>query len=847
MNISRLLEDLRSGHGYAGQLVHVESLEAREAQHADPARPLPDPLARGLGSMGIERLYAHQVEAIDAAREGRHTVVVTSTASGKTLCYNLPVLEALLGDPSLRALYLFPTKALAQDQHRGLLRWKELIPGLPLESGTYDGDTPGNTRRKLRDEANVILSNPDMLHSGILPNHGRWAEFFAGLRYVVLDEIHVYRGVFGSNVASVLRRLDRVCRHYGSSPVFVCCSATIANPKELAEKLTDRPMRLVDRDGSPRGAKTFLLWNPPVLEDGSMERRSTNVEAAELLSRLVAAGHPTIAFVRARVVSEVVLRYTREMLERLRPSCATRVRSYRGGYLPAERREIEKMLFSGDLLGVVSTSALEVGIDVGALEAAVLVGYPGSVASTWQRAGRAGRGLDDALVILVGQNAPIDQYLMRHPRYLFGQSPEAGVVDPSNPHLAMAHLRSAVFELPLTPEDLPRFGDYSGAVLEILEEDAQVRWVKNRWYWTGEGYPAADIGLRTLSSDVFTIVDTTDESRVIGTIDEPGAHQLVHDQAIYMHEAETYFVQRLDLEKKAAFVEKSDMDYYTQSVTEVRVKVDREEMQRPWRDAWVHYGDVSVTHVTFMFRKIKFGSRDSLGYGSLDLPPLTLATTGLWLTPGAEILSRVRAAGRIPHEGLLGAANAVQGVLPLYVLCDTMDVNTTVNAENTGVPSLYVYDKYPGGLGFARKAYDLVEEILTAALDVIEKCSCRDGCPSCVGSPIPPYAQLDPDAGGRGSIPDKEAAIALLRHFLGREPYEMTPADPETRRAALEALERSATGGARRRGPAARAGAPEPEGPEVPRPPTRPLPAELERKIRESVHKLKRGTAGGRS
>lgn len=840
MNTEKILAALRASEGYAGQLVHVEAIDARDAEHAELARPLPEPLERALKEQGIERLYRHQVEAVDRVRRGEHTVVVTSTASGKTLCYNLPVLENLLEDPSLRALLLYPTKALAQDQLRGLLRWNEQVPELEILAGTYDGDTAGTTRRKLRDEANLILSNPDMLHSGILPNHARWGDFFANLRYVVLDEIHVYRGVFGSNVANLMKRVTRVCRHYGSDPIFVCCSATIANPKELAEGLTGRSMKLVDRDGSPRGGKKFLLWNPPVIEDGSMERRSANVEAADLLARLVAAGHASIAFVRARVVSEVILRYARELLLRLRPSYAEKIRSYRGGYLPSERREIERMLFDGELLGVVSTSALEIGIDVGSLEASILVGYPGSVASTWQRAGRAGRGTDDSLVILVGQNAPIDQYLMRHPRYLFGQSPENGVIDAKNPHLAMAHLRAAVYELPMKPGEHEEFGEYAPAVLEILEEDGQVRYLKNRWYWSGEGYPAADIGLRTMSSDVYTIVDTTDDNRVIGTIDEPGAHQLVHDQAIYMHEAETYFVQRLDLEKKAAFVERSDLDYYTQSVTEVRVKIDEEEIARDWRDSKLFYGDVSVTHITFMFRKIKFGSRDSIGFGSLDLPPLNLATTAVWIRPGGKVLEAVRAVGRVPHEGLLGISNAVRGVLPLYVLCDTMDVGTTVNNENTGVPSLYIYDKYPGGLGFSRKAFDLVEEIMTAALEVIRTCSCRGGCPSCVGSSIPPYVHLDPDVDQRGAIPDKEAAIAMLHFFLGKEPYVMSPPDENVRRAALEKLGAMSRPRPRVKAAAAavRGGAREPE---IPKPPVKPLPAEVEKKIRATVKGLRRG------
>ena len=434
MNARRFLKHVRSSKDYTDQVVHVEVLPPRPARYAPTAQPLPAIVVEALNALGIDRLYAHQAQAIDAARSGEHVVVVTGTASGKTLCYNIPVLESLVTEPNAKALYLFPTKALAQDQLRSLLRFKELAPSIPLNAGTYDGDTPSVTRRRLRDKGNCILTNPDMLHSGILPNNAGWADFFSSLAWVVIDEIHTYRGIFGSNVANVLRRLQRICAHYGARPRFLCSSATIANPGELATSLTGESFTVIDEDGSPRGAKYFLLWNPPALGE-TMERKSPQSEAVSLMVDLMKDRVPTIAFCRARVVTELLYRYAKDRLQRESPGLVNAVRAYRGGYLPSERREIEQQLFSGELLGVVTTNALELGIDIGGLDACLIVGFPGSVASTWQQAGRAGRGLDEALVVLLAQNAPLDQYLMHNPEYFFGSSCEHAIVDPDNPHV----------------------------------------------------------------------------------------------------------------------------------------------------------------------------------------------------------------------------------------------------------------------------------------------------------------------------------------------------------------------------------------------------------------------------
>ena len=788
LDVSRFIERLTLEPGYRGQIVHVEEIPEREARYGELKSPLHPKVAKLLKDSGIERLYTHQVQAIDAIRSGEDVAIVTSTASGKTLCYNVPVLERLVADPDTKALYLFPTKALAQDQLRGLMRYLELDPSLPLVPGTYDGDTPPNARRKLRDEGNVILTNPDMLHQGILPRHPSWGQFFRNLAYVVIDEMHTYRGVFGSNVGCVIRRLSRICQHYGGRPQFVCCSATIANPAELAEKLTDRPVTLVDDDGAPRGPKKFVFWNPPFIDATRTERRSSSFEAEQLLTKLIQDRVQTITFVRARVVAELIYRFTQERLQKISPSLANSIKPYRGGYLPEERREIEKRLFSGELLGVTSTNALELGIDIGSLDAAILTGYPGTVASTWQQAGRAGRGRDESLVILIGQSTPIDQYLMNHPEYFFERTTENAVIDPLNPYVLAKHLRCAAFELPITVNDLERFGEWMPAILEIFEERREITRRGNQWFWTTSGYPSNDVKLRSVSDNTYTIINTTElpvgydkahedlsKNRVIGTMDELSAFEQIHPEAIYLHDGETYFVSDLQIDKKVAYVEKADVDYFTQSISETRVKIESEEEKRKLNEANAVFGDVTVTSLVFMFKKIKFHSRDSIGFGKINLPPQVMDTAALWLIPPLSDLNLVRKWGRDPSEGLYGIGNVITEVVPLFAMCDPRDIGAVVDSMNTGSPTLFVYDRYPGGIGFAEKTYRVLEDVLEACLQLVLACECEDGCPSCVGAPVPPFVQNDPDLSPRGRIPDKEAALILLHSLLGKEPYIPKP------------------------------------------------------------------------
>lgn len=791
MNANAFLEKLRATAGRDGQLVHVEDLPAREARYARLEEPLSPALRDALQGLEIGDLYTHQARCVEEARSGRHVAVVTSTASGKTLSYTLPVLEALLADPKATALFLFPTKALAQDQLRGLSRLAELSPGIAerLRAGTYDGDTPQHGRRKLRDDGNVILTNPDMLHSGILPYHTKWSRFLANLRYVVVDEIHAYRGIFGSNVANVLRRLRRTCRHYGGEPQFFLCSATIANPREFAERLLGAPVSLVDDDGSPRGPRKFVLWNPPHLDTTKMDRRSSNVEAHALLVELVKERVQTICFSRARVTAELIHRYTQETLTREKPELARLVRAYRGGYLPQERREIEKALFSGELLAVSSTNALELGIDIGSLDAAILVGFPSTIASLWQQAGRAGRGRDESMAFFIAYNDPIDQYLMRHPEYLFSRSPESAVIDPENPYILSSHLQCAAFELPIEPSDSELFGPGAHDLVGLLEQHGRMRRVDGKSYWANTDFPSRKANLRHMSDDTYTIVAVSPdtgrgsayqpktgpafvppakgEAKVIGNVDAISALELLYPEAVYLHDGETYVVRHLDLEGKAAYVERREVDYYTNPVLESSVLLRGTREVGEFAGASTGFGDVTVTWFTSFFKKIRFFSSDSIGYGNLDLPPQHIETTSAWISLPEELRIGLKRAGKNPIEGLSGLRNLLISVVPFFAMCDRADIGGVVDSKNLGKPTIFLYDRYPGGLGFVEHAYRRPEATLAACLDLVRECPCDTGCPSCVGlAVLRPAQHQDPDVGGAWPIPDKEAARMILETLL---------------------------------------------------------------------------------
>jgi DEAD/DEAH box helicase domain-containing protein len=773
-----LLGELARDPEAGAQLAHVERLAARPARYAEPLRPLAPELAEALAEQGVERLYLHQARAVDLARAGGSLCVVTGTASGKTLCYNLPVLERLLADADATALYLFPTKALAQDQLRSLARLIAAAPargagGRPgpaaaVRFGVYDGDTSQNARRKLRETANLVLSNPDMLHQGILPYHAKWARLLGGLRFVVVDEMHAYRGVFGSHVALVLRRLRRLCRHYGSDPVFLLCSATVRNPGEHAAALLGAPVTVVDEDGAPRGPRLVAFWNPRLHGPGGAERRSSNVEGMRLFTACLRAGAQAILFTKARVVAELIYRYAREQLKQQAPALADRIRPYRAGFLPEERRAIERALFSGELRGVVSTNALELGIDVGSLDASVLVGFPPTVASTWQQVGRAGRQGHPALALVVAYDDPVDQYLMRHPEYFFGKSPEAAVIDPANPYLLSSHLACAAYELPLAPLDREVFGAATGPVAEALEEDGQLRTLDGRGYWASADFPAAHVSLRTMSDDTFTIVDATRANAVVGTVDAISAPELVYPGAIYLHEGASYFVRKLDLEQKTAEVEPRVVEYYTQPVLDTNLLVRGETRRREVCGEPLTLGPATVSWATVGMKKIRFYTLESIGYRPLDLPRLKLETVAAWLAPSRPLRRRLAARGLKPVEALAGVRNLAVTVLPLLAMCEPEDVGGVVDHKNLGQPALFLYDRYPGGLGFCEQAFHRFEELLAACRRMVAECPCESGCPSCVGLPVlRPPQQQDPDLGSGWPMPSKEAAHALLVEMLG--------------------------------------------------------------------------------
>jgi DEAD/DEAH box helicase domain-containing protein len=682
------------------------------------------------------------------------------------------VLERLLEDPGSNALYLFPTKALAQDQLKGLTRLAAGHPDLlrNLRAGVYDGDTEASTRRRLRDTANVILSNPDMLHAGILPQHGRWGRFLRDLRFVVVDEMHAYRGIFGSHVANVLRRLERIVRHVGGSYRVVLCSATIRNPGELAAALTGREVTVVDDDGAPRGEKHFVFWNPPYADETRTQRVSSNGEGCGLFTRLIEGGAQALAFTKSRVAAELVFRYARERFERSAPALAERIRPYRGGYLPEERRRIEQALFSGELRGVVSTNALELGVDIGGLDAVVMIGAPPTRASAWQQAGRAGRKGEPALAVLVAYNETVDQYLMRHPEYLLGKPTEAAVADPNNPYILAQQLACAAHELPLTQDDLAAFGAQSRDIVAALEEAGEVKVIDGRAYWASAEFPAQKVNLRTISDDTYTIVDATRGNAVIGNVDAISALELLYPEAVYLHEGETHYVRGLDLDQKVATVEPREVDYYTQPVLDTSIRVRGETRRRAWRGETVFLGDLEYAWQTVAMKKIRFHSLDAIGYHPLTLPRLTLDTTGLWVAPGEAAWSAVARRGLNPVEGLMGVRNLFITLLAMLSMCDPADLGGKIDSSNLGRPALFLFDRYPGGLGFAEQGWARLDELAAAALDHLEACGCASGCPSCVGLPtLWPAQQQDPDLQHGRAIPGKAAARALLTHWLERE------------------------------------------------------------------------------
>ncbi|MGI5837077.1 MAG: DEAD/DEAH box helicase [Chloroflexota bacterium] len=731
MNLTQVVDSFLASE-FAGCVTAHRRLPAREAVYAPFPQGTDPRLISVLRDRGIQSLYSHQAEALAHVQSGRNLVVVTPTASGKTLCYNVPVLDAILKQPETRALYLFPTKALSQDQLAELHGLVEALD-VDIKTYTYDGDTPGTARRIIRSAGHIVVTNPDMLHAGILPHHSKWVKLFENLRYVVIDELHTYRGVFGSHLGNLLRRLQRVCRHYGSDPQFICCSATIANPKELAERLLEEPVELVDRSGAPAGARDVIFYNPPVINRQLGIRRSALLEARRIAERfLVPNDIQTILFSRSRLSVEVLLTYMREAALRCKKPEWT-VRGYRGGYLPNERRAIERGIREGNIRTVVSTNALELGIDIGGLEASVLVGYPGTIASSWQQMGRAGRRRGESLALFIASSDPLDQYIVGHPDYFFDQSPESGLVNPDNLLVMMDHLKCAAFELPFW--DGEPFGTLPvGEMLEYLGEERVLHHARDRWYWMSEAFPAESVGLRAAARENFVIVDTTDpQVRVIGEVDRFSAPMLIHEEAIYLHGSEQYQVERLDYENKKAYVRHVDVDYYTDANLAVNLAVLEEFDQSVEGVATRSHGEVNVTALATIFKKIKFDTHENIGSGPIHLPEESMHTTAYWLTLLPEA---TREMGKDALQaGLLGLANALGIVATVMLMCDRRDLRTAVevSSPHTGAPTIYLYEAYPGGVGFSEKLYRMHGTLLEEVQRLIAACDCERGCPSCVG------------------------------------------------------------------------------------------------------------------
>ena len=772
----------------------VHRMPAVEAEFGPYPEGTDDRLVAALAKRGIQQLYTHQSEAFAHVLQGRNVVSTTPTASGKTLCYNAPVLNAILKDPSTRALYLFPTKALAQDQLAELHALSQLVTqdtGSEIGVFTYDGDTPSDARRAIRGKAHVVLSNPDMVHSGILPHHPRWAKLFENLRYVIIDELHAYRGVFGSHLSNILRRLQRICRHYGSDPLFICSSATIANPKELAEGLTGRPFELVEKSGAPRGEKFFLFVNPPVVNAELGIRRSYLHESRRVAMEFLKQSLQIIVFAQSRLAVELLTTYLKDALHGP-PGSEELVRGYRGGYLPNRRREIEKGLREGAVRAVVSTNALELGIDIGALDVSVMAGYPGTIAATWQRAGRAGRRNTRSAAVLVASSAPIDQFIVRNPSYFFDASPEHALINPDNLHILIDHVKCAAFELPFA-DDEQFSGEDVQSVLSVLAEQQFVHFADGQWNWTNESYPADAVSLRSVSSDNFIVVDITQGERVIGETDFTSGPSTLHEKAIYILEGQLFQVEKLDFDGRKAYLRSVECDYYTDAITYTKVTILDTFETQPHGSALAalnetpapepsvavpgaatpgkSHGEVHVVSRVVGFKKIKFYTNENIGSGELDLPEQQMHTTSYWMTIPSATMQAMPFGGADRRDGVVGLAFAMKNIAQLLLMCDGHDIGLSVDGGSldrstrkggigtvpealAAEPSVFIYDNYPGGIGFSRPLFEMHDLLLERTQDLITSCPCASGCPSCVG----PEGNTGPHA--------KEVASLILTHLL---------------------------------------------------------------------------------
>ncbi len=768
-SVSGLKEEFLSSGTFRDNIVHVHQLPARAGEYSEFPASLNSRLQEALRAKGIDRLYSHQRECWNLAEQRRDFVVVTPTSSGKTLCYDLPVLNDIMRNPGSRSLFLFPTKALSQDQMTDL---HDLVTatGEDIRVYTFDGDTPSNARVAIRKQGHIVVSNPDMLHQGILPHHTKWMHFFQNLRYVVIDEMHAYRGVFGSHLANVLRRLKRVAAFYGSDPMFIFCSATIANPREHAERLLEKPIISVENNGAPAGAKTVIFYNPPVINKELGIRASYIKQARKIARHIINQGHQAIVFALSRLNVEVMTKYLKDDFERSLEALAEneKIAGYRGGYLPKRRREIEQGIKSGSIRGVVSTNALELGIDIGSLDVAVIAGYPGSIASTWQQIGRAGRRGSESLGIFIARSNPLDQFLMSHPDYFFSRSPEYARINPDNLMILVDHVKCASFELPFREGDT--FGRVSAddlqEILTFLQEGGTLHKNGNRWYWADEVYPAVSVNLRRSPEGNFVVVDTSRGSRIIAEVDYSSAAMTIYPDAVYMASGDQYIVDELDWDGRKALVRPCDADYYTDAIDYTNVKILDEDNARESGHVQVFLGEIQVVTRAVGFKKIKFYTMENVGYGKINLPNIELATSAYWFTIPQDLLDRLSYSRADIIDGVLGISRALHSIAILKIMSESHDLHRAVGdksaewfAMNTvterGIysqpdgdspsvrlnpddlerfqPTIFLYDNYPGGMGFSGMLFAAHEDLLVECRDLIIRCACQDGCPSCVG------------------------------------------------------------------------------------------------------------------
>ncbi len=735
MNLAQLIDFLNNDRQFSQNITTWKTIPATPAQYADIPSAIHPKIKTALAQKGITRLYTHQSAAFEQIVQRKNVVVVTPTASGKTLTYNLPILNELMDNREIRSLYLFPTKALAQDQVNEVQSIIEAT-GEKILSYTFDGDTPPEVRRTIRSAGHIVITNPDMLHQGILPHHTLWIKLFENLRFIVIDEVHAYRGVFGSHLANVLRRLKRICHFYGSNPQFICSSATIANPQELAQRITGEEVHVVDESGAPGGEKHFIFYNPPVVNRELGIRNSVLKEVRQIVRRFLPTGIQLIVFARSRLNVEILVTYLKETARQLKID-VNKIRGYRGGYLPNERRAIEKGLREGSIQVVVSTNALELGIDIGQLDVSIMAGYPGSISSTWQQAGRAGRRQTTSVSIMVASSAPLDQYIVENPRYFFDKNPETAQIDADNLPILMSHLKCAAFELPFTTDE--SFAtDATQQLLQFLRDERVLRETDGKYYWMQEIYPADEVSLRSANPNNVVIVNTSDSNRVIGEVDLFSAPMLVHKDAIYIHESQQFQVDELDWDGKKAFVSATDSDYYTDAIAKTELKVLDMERQQDEVLYRKYHGEVAVTTVVTAFKKVKFFTHENIGMGRVYLPEMEMHTTSAWLEFPDETFSDPYFAESVLGEGIRGIAYSLQNLIPIYIMCDARDVHVVpmVRAPFSNKPTIYIYDSYPGGVGLSKKIFTILEMLMQAALSHISGCQCENGCPSCIGPPL---------------------------------------------------------------------------------------------------------------